>query len=62
MNIKTKITAIIAILSIALSAIGCKNKAGMESGSIIKVTDSAGNEYVIEHEVLEIYRVKRLPE
>jgi len=61
MKSRTRIAAALAVLSIALFATGCKNRAGMEPGSLIKVTDGDGNEYVIEHELLEIYRVRRLP-
>ena len=34
----------------------------MEPGSIMVVTDDAGNRYIVEHELLETYRVRLLPE
>jgi hypothetical protein len=60
MKSRMKVGAAIAVLCSTLFAAGCKNEAGMEPGSIMRVTDSKGNEYIVEHELLEVYRVKRI--
>jgi len=57
-----KVCAAFAVLCSALFAAGCENRAGMEPGSIMVVTDDAGNRYIVEHELLETYRVRLLPE
>ena len=57
-----KVCAAFVVLCSVLFATGCDNNAGMKPGSFMVVTDKQGNEYIVEHEVLEVYRVKRLPE
>jgi uncharacterized lipoprotein YehR (DUF1307 family) len=57
---KSSVLVIACICWLGLTGCG-QNKANMESGSSMVVTDSEGNKYLVEHDLLEVYRVKILP-
>ena len=56
-----KLWVSICVVSAVLLSVGCRNRANMEPGSAIRVTDDFGNKYIIRHELFEVYRVVVLP-